>query len=93
MAQLAGRSPANQKVVSSFPSQGTCLGCRFSPVGAGMEGNQLMSVSCLLALSSVYIYPRFSLSKSNGKISSGEGLKKTFPIEIKALVYSPLPEC
>ena len=31
MAQLVGCHPANQKVTSSIPSQGTCLGCRFGP--------------------------------------------------------------
>ena len=31
VAQLIGCRPVKQKVTSSIPGQGTCLGCRFSP--------------------------------------------------------------
>ena len=31
VAQLVGCHPAKQKFPSSTPSQGTCLGCGFSP--------------------------------------------------------------
>ena len=40
-------SPVNQKVTTSIPGQGTCLGCRFAPLGT--YERQLIDVSLLLS--------------------------------------------
>ena len=38
VAQWTEHGPANQKVTSSIPSQGTCLGCRPGPQLGTREG-------------------------------------------------------
>ena len=43
VAQLIGRHPANLKVTSSTPGQGTCLGCGFIHVGERARGNRCFS--------------------------------------------------
>ena len=46
VAQWTECLPVNQKVASSIPSQGTCLGCRSdSPVEGALEVNTLMFLS------------------------------------------------
>ena len=50
VVQLVGCHPANRKVVGLIPSQGTCLGCRFSPSWVVYK-RQLIDVSLPLSSS------------------------------------------
>ena len=65
VAQWVERWPANQRVASWIPSQGTCLGCVRSPAG-GMRGNLLMYLSCINV--SLFLFlPSSPLSKKEIK--------------------------
>ena len=50
VAQCIERWPADQKVASSIPSHGTCLGCRLGPQLRHVKGNQLMFLLHALSL-------------------------------------------
>ena len=67
----AGCGPAKQKVTSSVPLQGTCLGCRFLPqLEACTGGNQLIFLSHIrvsLSLSPLYLKINKILKKKNPK--------------------------
>ena len=51
VAQWTEQRPVNQRVVSSIPSQGTCLGCGPRPQLGPCETQQHIDVSLLLSLS------------------------------------------
>ena len=50
VAQWIEHGPANQRVASSIPSQGTCLGCRPGPQWGARERQPHMDVSLPLFL-------------------------------------------
>ena len=54
VAQWIECQPANQRVTSSVPSQGTCLGCALRPGWARTRGNWLMFLSLCFSLPSPF---------------------------------------
>ena len=42
VAQRTEHRPVNQRVTSSIPSQGTCLGCGLGPSRGNRRGNQTL---------------------------------------------------
>ena len=65
VAQWTEHQPGNQRVTSSIPSQGTCLGCRPCPQQGCMRGNHTLKV---LSLSpSLPLYKILKKKKSHRK--------------------------
>ena len=65
VAQWIEHWPANQKVASSIPGQGTCLGCWPGYWLGGVRGNRLMSLSHVSVSLPLFLPPFPSLSKLN----------------------------
>ena len=76
VAQWIEHQPANQRVASSSPSQGTCLGCRPGPQWGVRERQPHTDVSLPLFLP---IFPFLKVNKQN--------LLKNSALSIKYVVF------